>query len=150
MYSNTQCAVVDGEGTSDWFNVKSGVKQGCNISGFLFIMVIDWIMSKTTKDNNFGTRWNFTSKLDDLDYADDIALLSNSKDCKQRKSEILDTISRSTGLIINSAKTKVIRMNNTNEHTITINGTDIEEVDTFIYLGATVSKEGGTDKEIKS
>ena len=40
-------------------------------------------------------------------------------------------------------------MNNTNEHTITINGTDIEEVDTFIYLGATVSKEGGTDREIR-
>ena len=40
-------------------------------------------------------------------------------------------------------------MNNTNEHKITINGSDIEEVDTFIYLAATVSKEGGTDKEIK-
>ena len=40
-------------------------------------------------------------------------------------------------------------MNNTNEHKITINGSDIEEVDTFIYLGATVSKEGGTDKEIR-
>ena len=147
MYSNNQCAVIDGEGTSDWFTVKSGVKQRCNMSGFLVIMVIDWIMSKTTKDNKFGIRWNFTSKLDDLDYADDIALLSSSKDHIQRKSEILDTISRSTGLIINSAKTKVIRMNNTNEHTITINGTDIEEVDTFIYLGATVSKEGGTDRE---
>ena len=148
MYSNNQCAVVDGEGTSDWFTeIRS--KQGCNMSGFLFIMVIDWIMSKTTKDKNFGIRWNFTSKLDDLDYADDIALLSSSKDHIQRKSEILDTISRSTGLIINSAKTKVIRMNNTNEHTITINGTDIEEVDTFIYLGATVSKEGGTDREIR-
>jgi hypothetical protein len=40
-------------------------------------------------------------------------------------------------------------MNNTNEHKITINGNDIEEVDTFIYLDATVSKEGGTDKEIR-
>ena len=48
------------------------------MSGFLFITVIDWIMSKTTQDSNFGIRWKFTSKLDDLDYADDIALLSSS------------------------------------------------------------------------
>jgi hypothetical protein len=106
-------------------------------------------MSKTTQDNNFGIRWKFTSKLDNLDYVNDIALLSSSKDHIQRKSEILDTISRSTGLIINSAKAKVIRIKNTNEHKITINGSDIEEVDTFIYLGATVSKEGGSNKEIR-
>ena len=119
------------------------------MSVFLFIMVIDWIMSKTTKGNNFRFRWNFTSKLDDLDYLDYIALLSSSKHHIQRKPEILDTISQSTGLIINSAKTKVIRMNNTNEHTITINGSDIKEVDTFIYLGEIVSKEVGTGTEIR-
>ena len=60
-----------------------------------------------------------------------------------------DTTSRSTALVINSAKTKAMRMNNTNDQPITINGNGIEEVDTFIYLGATVSKEGGIDKEIR-
>ena len=35
MYSNCTCAVVDGDGRTDWFEVKSGVKQGCNMSGFL-------------------------------------------------------------------------------------------------------------------
>ena len=51
MYNNNQCAVLDGEGTSDFFTVKSGVKQGCNMAGFLFIIVIDidWIMNVTTK-----------------------------------------------------------------------------------------------------
>ena len=45
------------------------------MSGFLFIIVIDLLMHITTKNNNCGIRWKFTSKLDDLDYADDIALL---------------------------------------------------------------------------
>ena len=42
-----------------------------------------------------------------------------------------------------------MRIHNTNDQPININGNNIEEVDNFIYLGATVSKEGGTDKEIR-
>ena len=42
--SNTKCVVIDGVVNSDWFTVKAGVKQGCVISGFLFLLVIDWSM----------------------------------------------------------------------------------------------------------
>ena len=41
MYTNCSCAVVDGDGRTDWFEVKSGVKQGCSLSGFLFLLVIE-------------------------------------------------------------------------------------------------------------
>ena len=74
MYSNNQCAAVDGDGTPDCFSITSGVKQGCNMSGFLFIIVIDWTMKITTKNHNYGIRWKFISNLDGLDYADDITL----------------------------------------------------------------------------
>ena len=40
MYAGSECAVVDSNGVSDWFPIKSGVKQGCNMSGFLFLLVI--------------------------------------------------------------------------------------------------------------
>ena len=56
--------------------MKSGVKQGCNMSGFLFLLVIDWIMRKTLEGDNTGIRWKLWSKLNDLDFADDIALIS--------------------------------------------------------------------------
>ena len=35
-YDDSKCAIVDGTGQTDWFDVKFGVKQGCNMSGFLF------------------------------------------------------------------------------------------------------------------
>ena len=35
---------VDGSLTSDWFMIKSGVKQGCVMSGFLFSLCFDWVM----------------------------------------------------------------------------------------------------------
>ena len=60
---------VDGASQAVWFDVKSGVKQGCNMSGFLLLLVIDWIMRKTLEGDNTGSRWKLWSKLNDLDLA---------------------------------------------------------------------------------
>ena len=76
LYEDTQCAVIDEGEESEWYSVKTGVKQGCSISGFLFLLVLDFVMRKTTKDKDTGLRWKLTTKLEDLDFADDIALLS--------------------------------------------------------------------------
>ena len=35
-YSGFKCAVVDRGEMGEWFDIKTGVKQGCNMSGFLF------------------------------------------------------------------------------------------------------------------
>ena len=37
MYNNFECAVVEEGETTEWFQVQSGVKQGCTMSGFLLI-----------------------------------------------------------------------------------------------------------------
>ena len=34
----------DGQDTTEWFKIKNGVKQGCNMSGLLFLLVIEWVM----------------------------------------------------------------------------------------------------------
>jgi hypothetical protein len=49
MYTSNECAVITLRGTSEWFEIKSGVRQGSNMSGFLFLIVIDW-MSNSTAD----------------------------------------------------------------------------------------------------
>ena len=46
IYTNCTCAVVDGDGRTDWFEVKTGVKQDCNMSGFLFLLVVDWVIRR--------------------------------------------------------------------------------------------------------
>ena len=62
---------------SDWVRIESGVKQGCGMSGFLFLLVLDWVMRNSVEGKNAGLRWKFMSKLEDLDFADNIALLSS-------------------------------------------------------------------------
>ena len=70
-----KCAVVDGDEIGEWFDVKTGVKQGCNMSGFLFLIIMDSVMRRTEGNGENGIRWRCTCKLDDLDFADDIALI---------------------------------------------------------------------------
>ena len=38
LYDGSECTVLDGSGVYDWFEVKTGVKQGCSMSGFLFLL----------------------------------------------------------------------------------------------------------------
>ena len=75
IYAGFECVVVDESVTSDWFMIKSGVKQGSVMSGFLFLLCLDWVMRKATADKRRRIRWNFTTVLEDLHFADDIGIL---------------------------------------------------------------------------
>ena len=153
IYEGNQCAVVDGAGQTGWFDVKSGVKQGCNMSGFLFLLVLDWIMRKTLEGDNTGIRWKLWTKLNDLDNADDIALISSTKQQVQQKEEVrnLSANSKATGLKINSEKTKLLRLNTTNNKKVQVDDRDIDDIaESFGYLGAHISSSGGTEDDIKA
>ena len=150
FYDDFKCAVEDQGETCEWFDIKTGVKQGCNMSGFLFLIVMDWVMRRAVGSGENGIRWKFTSKLDDLDFADDIALLSSTKQQIQDKTTRLDEEARRVALKINGEKTKTMRINARNQENIIINGQDIEDVEEFVYLGAKVCKEGGGMKDLKN
>ena len=61
------CCILEDSRTSDWFEVRSGLKQGCVMPGCILIIVIDWIMRKTGGKRN-GPGWNRTTVLEGLDY----------------------------------------------------------------------------------
>ena len=69
-------AVLSIKKPADWFIVRSRVHQGCVLSPKLFMVAIDWIMHKTTGNKRRGIKWTLTSLLEDLDFADNVALAS--------------------------------------------------------------------------
>ena len=149
LYKDFQCAIlVEGE-TTDWFPVITGVKQGCCMSGLLFLLVIDWVMRKTTEGERTGIRWNFTTMLEDLDFADDIALLSSAMNHLQQKTAKLEDNAAKVGLKMNSKKCQVMKVNSKSKEKLNVKGNNVEEVDSFIYLGASVTKDGGGTADIK-
>ena len=109
FYTNFKCTVGTSPGTG--FEVKSGVRQGCVMSSLLFILSIDWVMRSTMNRNNRGIRWTLLSSLEDIDYADDLALLSHSEAHMQNKTTDLQRNASKIGLKINIKKTEVMHLN---------------------------------------
>ena len=68
-YENTTAIVVVGEGVSEEFEFKIGLRQGSVLSPLLFIAVLDLISSKTVVKD----------AMKKLLYADDLALVANGK-----------------------------------------------------------------------
>ena len=116
-----------------------------------FTLAIDWLMIETTKNGNRGIRWTLTSILEDLDYADDIGLLSNRHKNMQEKMDKLTRTALQIGLKLNTAKNKLMRINNKTENPITINNINnseaLEDVQDFAYLGSKITTDGDSAKD---
>lgn len=78
----------------------------------LFTFCIDWIMKETIKHNRKEITWTLTKMRDDLDFVDDIALISHRhSDLQKKKTNRLANAAVKTYLKINNVKTKVMMIN---------------------------------------
>ena len=94
------------QGLAECFDrVKSGALQGCILSKILFLVVIDWVMRETTSDSPRGIQWNMFSHLEDLIFADDMAVMPATLNHLQENCHWLNNFAKQTGLHINLRKT---------------------------------------------
>jgi hypothetical protein len=57
LYEGFRCAVIHDEKFFAYFAVESGVKQGCILTGLLFLLIVNWMMKKTTENRVTGIGW---------------------------------------------------------------------------------------------
>ncbi|VDO75375.1 unnamed protein product [Schistosoma margrebowiei] len=103
-YDGLHCKIVHGGQLTRSFEVKTGVRQGCLLSPFLFLLVIDWIIKTSTSEGKHGIQWTSRMQLDDLDFADDLALLSQTQQQMQEKTNSVAAASAAVGLNIHKGK----------------------------------------------
>ena len=132
------------------FSVRSGVRQGCILSPILFNIALDYIMRQTTHNAQHGKQWTLFSQLEDLEYADDNALLSTTANHLQKKAHLLTENASKTGLQINQKKTKVMGMNFKERPQIKFDEEELEVVTDFTYLGSNISVENSVQKDISA
>ena len=149
-YEGLSCRIIHGQQTTAAFGVQTGVRQGCLLSPFLFLLSIDWIMKMSTEQKRNGIQWTLWKQLEDLDFADDLALLSHTQQQMQEKTNYVAHYSACIGLSIHKGKSKVLKINTSSNTPITLEGTILEEVEGFTYLGSTIDMQGGTDADIKA
>ena len=90
------------------------MKQGCCMSGFLFRLVIDWVMRKMVDGQRKGIRWDFTRLLEDIDYADVLLLLISRVDHIQEITARLEENADRVGLNLNPQTCKWMKDNSKN------------------------------------
>ena len=76
LYEGISAQVVHNGQRTQPLNMRTGVRQGCLLSPQLFPVALDW-MTRTAFDRKRGIQWTFMTSLEDLDFANDLALLSH-------------------------------------------------------------------------
>ena len=74
-YSGQEATVRTGHGTTDWFQIRKGVHQGCILSPFLFNLYEECIMRNTELEETQAGR-----NINNLRYADDTTLMAESEE----------------------------------------------------------------------
>jgi len=146
MYTNARAVIVTPDGETQEFNIFAGVLQGYTLAAYLFIIVLDYALRKATERMEEELGFTITPKksrrtpaviLTDLDFADDICLLSNEMDQAQHLLARIETECEKVGLELNAKKTEVMNINTlVYEPLTTIKGNDLAEVFNFKYLGS--------------
>ncbi|CAH8554670.1 unnamed protein product [Schistosoma intercalatum] len=107
-------------------------------------------MKTSTSEEKHRIQWTSRMQLDDLDFADDLALLSQTQQRMQEKTNCVAAASAAAGLNIHKGKSRILRYNTACTNPITIDGEDVEDVKAFTYLGSIIDKQGGSDADVKA
>ena len=90
--------------------MKTYVRQGCHLSTLLFLLALDWVTRQAFGENNTGIQFTLLQKLEDLEIADYVVLLSQLVLHMRQKLEALQGQTARIGLKVNVSDTKALRI----------------------------------------
>ena len=80
LYADKEATVRTGHGTTDWFQIRKGVRQGCILSSCLFNLYAEYIMRNARLDEARAGIKIARRNINNLRYADDTTLMAESKE----------------------------------------------------------------------
>ena len=153
LYKNTKACVRIDKIYSDWFNVESGLRQGCNFSTMGFNIGFDHIMRGVdTSQINNGIKIDDEPNVTDLEYADDAALLAITLANLASLLNEMAAEAKKLGMKINVPKTKWMKIAKVDKESdseeLTLENEVIEKVKIFKYLGSQITDDGDHEVDI--
>uniref|UniRef100_A0A4W2DE39 RNA-directed DNA polymerase n=1 Tax=Bos indicus x Bos taurus TaxID=30522 RepID=A0A4W2DE39_BOBOX len=147
MYAGQEATVRTGHGTTDWFQIGKGVRQGCILSPCLFNLYAEYIMRNAgLEEAQVGIKIAGRN-INNLRYADDTTLMAESEE------ELKSLLMKVKGerekvcLKLNIQKTKIMASGPTTSWEIV--GETVETVSDFILGGSQITADGDCSHEIK-
>ena len=108
-YSGQEASIRTGHGTTDWFQIGKGVRQGCLLSPCLFYLYTEYIMRNTGLEEAQAGIKIARRNINNLRYADDTTLMM--VESKENLKSLLMKVkeeSEKFGLKLNIQKTKIM------------------------------------------
>ena len=150
LYTQQKAVVKIMQEYSEESDIGRGVRQGCCLSPLLFTLYAEAMMIEAMEGIEEGIRIG-GKLLTDVRFADDQGMVA---DTERGLQEIMDRLNRAAGeygMKINIKKTKVMRVSKNvgGNVRITIEGKQIEQVQSYKYLGSTLTEDGRCENEVK-
>ena len=80
LYAGQEATVITGHGTTDWFQIRKGILQGCILSRCLFNLYAEYIMQNARLDEAEAGVKVAGRNISNLRYADDTTLMAESEE----------------------------------------------------------------------
>ena len=146
LYENTWAKILSPDRDTEFFDTLAGVLQGDALAPYLFAIVIHYTMRQAVGDQELDlgfkldkrrSRWRKPIAITDLDFADDIALLSEEIQKAQELLTRVENEAAKIGLRLNDEKTEAMVYNIPTPSPLkTTGGNAIKIVENFKYLGS--------------
>ena len=135
-----------GHGTTGWFQIGKGVRQGCILSPCLFNLHAEYIMRNAGLEESQAGIKIARRNINNLRYADDTTLMAESKELKSLLMKVKEE-SEKAGLKLNIQKTKIMASGPMTSWEI--EGETVETVSDFNLGGSKITADGDCSREIK-
>ena len=145
IYKKSKGTVKINNKLTNFFNHEKGVRQGDPLSPTLFNLFINDLFKEINSANNNSVTLNNIDKINTLMFADDLILLSTTKEGLQKSLNALDKYVQKWKLEINYKKTKCMTFSKSNQkekHIFTIRDQILDNTNEYKYLGLTINKKG--------
>ena len=147
LYAGQEATVRTGHGTTDWFQIGKGVRQGCILSPCLLNFYAEYIMRNAgIEEAQAGIKMT-RRNINNLRYADDTTLMAEREEELKSLLMKLKEESEKVGLKLNIQKTKIMASGPITSWQI--DGKTVETVTDFIFLGSQITADSDYSHEIK-
>ena len=140
LYAGQEATVRTRHGTTDWFQIGKGVRQGCILTPCLFNFYAEYITRKAGLEEAQARIKIARRNINNLKYADDTTLMAESEEELKSLLMKVKEESEKVGLKLNIQKTKIMASGPITSWEI--NGETVETVSDFIFLGSKITADG--------
>ena len=142
LYAGQEATVRTGHGTTDWFQIGKGVRQGCILSLCLFNFYAEYIMRNTGLEETQAGIKIARRNINNLRYAGETTLMAESEEELKSLLMKVKVESEKVGLKLNIEKMKIMASS-------PITSQQIVGETVTVFLCSKITVDGESSHEIK-